>query len=803
MTFAAVELRESGSRDKSRQYFNQALLIEKKLDDQLGEAVTLTYLCRLYNDTGNFQKGFETCREALRLGQNSDPLTDQATYLNLAALYENTGDFENALVNYQKSVQRPLSVADFINPIRAANAKGNIGVILSLQKKCAEAVPYYSEAVSVSEAVNRPIYAGYYLVQLSENFLITDQPSKALEYAEKSLALYRQSSPHKIYVSLNAVGKSCAALGQTDKARGKFSEALLMTRQNKECYAEADTLYNLAELEKTDGNLETARQDIQTAISLSEIIRADLLGSNSRSSYLAILKFYYELEIELLVKADDKNPSAGFSEQAWQKHEKIRARSLLENFLENGLNLKGFAPPNFYTKERALLEAAAAAELKRGEAEKTKNVSLQNEAERVLQKSLENFQLMQEDVRRKNPQFSAVNQLKDFSFADVQNSLDGDTALIEFALGKSQSYAWLIRKNSTKLYKLPARDDINQTAREFYTALTTFDSKNEILTVEKSKSLSRQVLRPLAGDIASAKRLIVIADGSLQLVPFSALTLAPDADFQPLAATLEIVNAPSFSSLVYLRENKARQQSSPDKLLTIFADPIFQPDDERLAKNKPTKSSPNSTDESAKSAQTLRDFGIERLSRLPFTSIEAREIAKYAPQQTVLALGADASRRKFLNGDFNDYKILHFATHGFLNQRNPDLSCLVLSLYDEKRQSPNGFLRVIDLYSLKLAADLVVLSACQTGLGKEVDGEGIVGLTRGFMFAGASSIVSSLWKVEDAATAELMKRFYHAMLVENQTPSTALRTAQNELRRIPRFSHPRHWAGFVLTGEWR
>ncbi len=556
MTFAAVELRESGSRDKSRQYFNQALLIEKKLDDQLGEAVTLTYLCRLYNDTGNFQKGFETCREALRLGQNSDPLTDQATYLNLAALYENTGDFENALVNYQKSVQRPLSVADFINPIRAANAKGNIGVILSLQKKCAEAVPYYSEAVAVSEAVNRPIYTGYYLVQLSENFLITGQPSKALEYAEKSLALYCQASPHKIYVSLNAVGKSYAALGQTDKARGKFSEALLMTRQNKDRYAEADTLYNLAELEKTDGNLETARQDIQTAISLSEIIRADLLGSNSRSSYLAILKFYYELEIELLVKADDKNPSAGFSEQAWQKHEKIRARSLLENFLENGLNLKGFAPPNFYTKERALLEAAAAAELKRGEAEKTKNVSLQNEAERVLQKSLENFQLMQEDVRRKNPQFSAVNQLKDFSFADVQNSLDGDTALIEFALGKSQSYAWLIRKNSTKLYKLPARDDINQTAREFYTALTTFDSKNEILTVEKSKSLSRQVLRPLAGDIASAKRLIVIADGSLQLVPFSALTLAPDADFRPLAATLEIVNAPSFSSLVYLRENR-------------------------------------------------------------------------------------------------------------------------------------------------------------------------------------------------------------------------------------------------------
>ncbi|MDQ2745920.1 MAG: CHAT domain-containing protein [Acidobacteriota bacterium] len=802
LAHAANELRDSGERERSLAYFNEAVSLNKKLEDKADEAVTLSFFCRLYNDTQKFQKGFEACRTSLLLTQDSDPLTDYYTYLVLGNLSGNTGDRAEALRYTQISLERILSVKNYLNPIRLAGVKAGIGGILYENKKYAEAIVYYQESLAVSEAVNRPIFAAAFLTDLGSVYYDLGQFEKSLEYGEKAVVLYNQFDPRRRAAGLNIVGKSYAALGRKDEARAVFLEAEAFFRQSKDRYAEADTLFNLAELEKSDGNLEAARQYIRTAVNLSEIIRADLLGSNSRSSYLAILKSYYELEVEVLVGLNDKNSFAGFSEQAWREHEKIRARSLLENFLENGLNPNNFAPKNFYAKEGELLEAIAAAELRRTEAEKTKNVSFQSEAERNLRQSMENYRLLQEDARRDNPQFSAVNQSKEFSFTDVQNSLDDDTALIEFALGKDRSCGWVIRKNSVKMYKLPARDAVNQTAREFYAALTMRDSGGEQLTLEKSKKLSRQILQPFAGEIAGIKRLIIIADGSLQLVPFAALTFTPDADFQPLAATLEIVNAPSFASLVYLLENKKIRQTSPDKLLTIFADPIFQADDERLAKNKPAKIKTDSTEESAELARTLRDFGVERLARLPFTSIEAREIAKFSPQRTVLVLGADASRRRFLSGDFNSYKILHFATHGFLNQQNPDLSGLVLSLYDEKRQTQNGFLRVIDLYSLRLNADLVVLSACQTGLGKDVDGEGIIGLTRGFMFAGASSVVSSLWKVEDAATAELMKRFYRAMFVENQTPSSALRTAQNELRQIPRWRSPNNWAGFTLTGNW-
>jgi CHAT domain-containing protein len=804
LTHAANEIRDGGDYEKSLIYLNEALSLNKKLDDQRGEAVTLSFLCRWYNNKGDFQKGFETCRVSLRLNLDSDPLTDYVTYSNLAALYENTGDFENSLKNYQASAQRISLVKDYLNPIRLANVKGNTGVILSLQKKYAEAAPYFLEAVAVSEAVKRPIYAAYYLAQLSENFLITEQPSKALEYAEKALDIYRRLAPHKRQVALNIAGKSYAALGQTEKARELYAEALLITRQKKDPYAEAETLYNLAQLEKTVGNTDAAQQDIGQAINISEILRAELLGKNQRSSYLAILKRFYELQIELHVTLYEKTGDERFSEKAWQNQEKIRARSLFENYVESGFDLNEITSKEFFADEQKLLKVIADAALKRDNAAKTNKPDAQKKAETNLQKAFDEHQVFQEEARRRNPRFAAVSQPRDFSFDESQKLLDENTAFLEFSMGEKQSYAWLISQNSVKLAKLPTRNLINQAAREFYAALTDRDAKNQSVSIEKSARLSKLILQPFAADLSKFKRLIVIADGSLQLVPFAALTLSPN-EFQPLAASVEIINAPSFSSLVYQKESQINRRTATDRRLAIFADPIFQEDDERfgMAKNQRRKNTPISTVESAKLAQTLRDFGVERLARLPFTSIEAKEIAKFAPQQTVLALGANASRGKFLNGDYNSYKILHFATHGFLNQQNPDLSGLVLSLYDEKRQSQNGFLRVIDLYSLKLNADLVVLSACQTGLGKEVDGEGIIGLTRGFMFAGASSVVSSLWKVEDAATAELMKRFYRAMLKENQSPSAALRTAQNELRQIPRWRNSNNWAGFTLTGEWR
>lgn len=811
LTYLADEIRDYDTPEKPRsfyvgkahEYFDEALTLNKKLDSKPDEATTLAFWCRLYNDTGNFQKGLEACRAAHRIELDTDPLTGYRIYMNFASLSSNSGDLENSLKYNTVALERLEIVKDYVNPFRQAFIKSNIGGILLNQKKYAEAERFLREALAIAEQTKRTLYSGYILVRISLICYETNRLTEALEAAQKAVEIYRRENPVKIQAALNALGKVQFALGQTRESRALFSEAVETNRRNKDRYAEADSLYNLAKLEAATGNFESAQQNITLAISHSEVIRAQLLGKNQRTSYLSILKKYYELEIEILVKLHEKTADSRFLEQAWQTHEKIRARRLMESLIESGLNLNELAPTDFYAREQALLEEIAAAEIRRAEAFKSKNVLRQKSEEANLAKKLDEYNILQESVRQKNPQFSAVNEPKAFSISEAQKLLDEETAILEYALGEQQSYVWVIRKNSFQFVKLPSKTAIGQKVREFYLALTDREAKNTQTVISKSQALSREILSPVAAEVQDVRQIIVIADGGLQLIPFSALSFTPDAAYEPLAAKIEIVNAPSFSSLVYLRENKAARAKPADKLLAVFADPIFQEDDERFSLNKTPKNPVETKEMPENLAQALRDFGLERLARLPFSGIEAREIGKFAPEHTFLALGANASRQNFLRGDYNSYRILHFATHGFLNQQNPELSGLVLSLYDESRNLQNGFLRVIDLYSLHLNTDLVVLSSCQTALGKEIDGEGIVGLTRGFLYAGASGVVSSLWKVEDAATAELMKRFYRAMLKENQTPSSALRTAQNELRKIPRFKNPRHWSGFTLNGDWR
>lgn len=802
LTRAARELSDKGALERSRAYLDEALAINRKLNNRLGEAATLSLLCRLFNDTGNFQKGFEACREARRLGQDADPASDYFMYSALAALYSNTGDLEKALEYNALTLQRILLTGNLLNPIRLATAKSNIAGILFSQKKYAEALTNYQDALLVSQKVKRPKFEAYFLAQISSIFYETKEFQKALEHGERSLALYRRLYPRNRQFILRIIGNTYVALGQNEKGRATLFESLEMNRRNKDRYAEAETLYDLARLEFSAGDPEAALQNMRQAINISEILRADLLGKNQRSSYLKILKRYYEFEIEVLVALYEARSDIKYVEQAWQDQERLRARSLLENLLESGFDLNDTALTPFLKRQHDLREAISASELKRSEALKVNDTIAATAAEKDLRRGLDEYAVLQEEVRKSNPRFAALGIPKELSFADVQRLLDDETAVVEYSLGERQSYAWIISKRAVKLAKLPAREAVGVAAREFYVALTDQTAKDKTAAIDRSKQLSRQILHPVSAEIAFFKTLVIIADGSLQLVPFSALTLSTNEAYEPLAAKMEIVNAPSFSSFALLLENKASRLIKPHRSLAIFADPIFQHDDERIAQAKRGRSRVQTNDAASKLAQTLSDFGVQQLARLPFSGIEAREIAKFDTNGPVLVVGGNASRQNFLRGDYSSFRILHFATHGFLNQQNPDLSGLVFSLFDENGRSQNGFLRVIDVYSLRLNADIVVLSACQTALGKDVDGEGIVGLTRGFMYAGASSVVSSLWKVEDAATAELMKRFYRAMLKENQTPAAALRTAQNELRQIPRFSNPRYWAGFTFTGGW-
>jgi len=235
--------------------------------------------------------------------------------------------------------------------------------------------------------------------------------------------------------------------------------------------------------------------------------------------------------------------------------------------------------------------------------------------------------------------------------------------------------------------------------------------------------------------------------------------------------------------------------------VAVIADPVFTANDPRLATavKAAVKESPF-----VDAQRSAAESGVNDLSRLRFSRQEADEIARLAGEtRNLKAVDFAANRSTATDPRLGDYQIVHFATHGLINNQHPDLSGVVLSLVDEQGRPQNGFLRLYDIYNLKLNADLVVLSACQTALGKEIKGEGLVGLTRGFMYAGAPRVVATLWRIDDRATADMMRRFYESMLKDGLRPSAALRAAQLSMLRDRRWRSPHFWAPFTIQGEWR
>ncbi len=344
------------------------------------------------------------------------------------------------------------------------------------------------------------------------------------------------------------------------------------------------------------------------------------------------------------------------------------------------------------------------------------------------------------------------------------------------------------------------------------------------LTLTSAKVLTRNCSWGQSG-------LLIVSDGALQYVPFAALPepaaakQVGSAVGQPLVVSHEIVSLPSASTLAVLRrELNGRRPAA--KSVAVLADPVFSKDDARVGdaisgkekknvdlrrKDAPPMVAANPSSSSLQPADVVRamsQVGVggegTTIPRLPFTRQEANSILAVAPAGAgVKRLDFEASRSTTNSGQLADYRIVHFATHGMLNSEHPELSGIVLSLVDQQGAAQDGFLRLHEVYNLKLPAELVVLSACQTGLGKEIKGEGLVGLTRGFMYAGAARVAASLWKVDDAATRDLMGSFYRRMLVDKLRPAAALRQAQIEMWKSKRWSEPYNWAAFVLQGEWK
>jgi CHAT domain-containing protein len=474
--------------------------------------------------------------------------------------------------------------------------------------------------------------------------------------------------------------------------------------------------------------------------------------------------------------------------------ERARARSLLETLGESAADIRQGVEPALVDRERdllALLRRKANLHLRLLAGKHT-----QDQLDQV-QKEIDGYdsqiQEIEARIRSTSPRYAALTRPQPLTAAEIQaTAVDPDTLLLEYFLGTTRSVVWVVSSGRITAYDLPPRPQIEAAARNAYQEVER-GARAPALGV-----LSKILLQPIEAQLGT-KRLLIVADGALQYVPFAALP-EPSNPARPLLARHELVTAPSASTVVALRRESAARTPAP-KLAAILADPVFDRTDARVSAST---GGPAAAPSAANLERSAEESGVLSFDRLYFSRQEAEAVAAIAGAGSVRkALDFEASLETVTSPSLADYRIVHFATHGLLNSQHAELSGLVFSLVDRQGRPQNGFLQAKDIYNLKLGADLVVLSACQTALGKEINGEGLMGLTRGFMYAGAPSVVATLWRVSDRATAELMKTFYKGMLSDGLRPAAALRAAQDAVRAQRRWSAPYYWAGFVLQGEWR
>ena len=864
-----------GEARKAIEYQKQSLLIEKESGALLQALGTLTNIGFLHESLGEKQEALLSFNEGLRLARTLPafilvsvveiPLLNSAgRVLNSLGEEQKAFDYYNRALTNAKEVHAQKGVPDpLIRLLEPSEALTLLHLLFfyNTRGQHSEALDCGNQALTLYRSNGDRLGEVSALVATGRVYKSSGDNEQALLNFNQALTMAGASGFRILEaITLDAIGEAYSAQGKYDRALEYYNQALPIMRALKSLAGEAVTLYDMAKAERQSGSVSQARVSIEAALEIIESLRGHVAGFEFRSAQVASVEEYYEVYIDLLMHSPN---SAGAQPgvAAFETAERARARSLLEGLVEGRADIRKGVDPSLLEQERSLLQLLngkmeSRVRLLNGVPAPEKVAALTKEIEALISE----YHELSSEIRSKSPQYAALTQPPHLTLSEIQHQLlDADTLLLEYSLGDERSYLWAVTQNSFNSFQLPGRAAIETAARRVYGFLTartksykTPAERRDAITradagyQEAAAVLSQMLLGPVATGL-KRKRILIVADGLLEYIPFGALekpeVTGPATDEsksatskigkskagtlvanrvpvgsapRPLIADHEIVCLPSASALAALRRETAGRKPAP-KLVAVIADPVFDRSDPRIgsAVRSQERRAPGSSvtePERAPSSfaditRSTQDLGIGEgpglFPRLPFTRQEAKSILSSSPRgSSWAALDFNANKATASSSELRQFRIVHFATHGLLNNKHPELSGLVFSLFDQKGEPQDGFLQLNDIYNLNLSADLVVLSACQTALGKEIKREGIVGLTRGFMYAGAARVMASLWKVDDEATADLMQLFYHGVIKKGLTPAAALRSAEIAMWKAGKWRSPFYWAGFVIYGEW-
>jgi CHAT domain-containing protein len=849
-----------GFKHRALEYYIQSLQIHREVHNREGEAADLNNMGSVNNAIGRKDKAIESYEAALAIMRAiGDRRSEGVTVGNLGILNAQLGDEEKAVYYFNLSLQIKQETG---NKQGVAVALNSIGNVYSSRGDKQKAIEYYLQSLEMRRAIPDKRGEATMLQNIGAAYQAMGEKQKGFDYINQALAVTRSVSDFSgEAVLLSVIGRIHKGAGDLEKALECFKQSLALSRSLSDQIKEAGYLYAIATVERDKGNLQEACRNIEAAIEITDSVRSNIEAQEIRTAYFASIKGYHDLYIDLLMRMHQQNAAGNFQAQALQVSERARARMLIETLIEGGAKIREGVDAGLLERERQLLKHLSAkadrlARLMTSKAADAQITATRNEIETIRSEVLQ----VRAQIRVSSPRYASLTQPTPLSLAEIQQKVvDANTLLLEYSLGEQRSYLWAVSSDAINSYQLPGRKEIEAVAKRVSELLVTRNqdinyetiaekqervSKADAEFPQAAAALSQIILSPVASLLGN-KKLLIVSDGILQYIPFAALPVvggpqaegksavkeqgtggnpqpatanrAATGDYRPLIIDHEITSIPSAATLLVMRKELSGRKPAP-KGIAVLADPVFDTRDARYKSEIAKKTSGKPAELMAQRRglaeaanedllKAIKEVGLTdnslQLARLPGTRQEADAIGAVVAKANLKAvLDFDASREAAMSKELSQYRYVHFATHGVLSSQYPDWSGLVFSLVDKDGQTQNGVLRGQDIYNLHFPAELVVLSSCQTGLGKDIRGEGIVGLTRSFMYAGAERVMVSLWAVNDGSTAKLMGQFYKDLLgPKPQSPAAALRAAQLAMLKDKHLSAPYYWAAFILQGE--
>jgi CHAT domain-containing protein/Tfp pilus assembly protein PilF len=772
---------EQGDLQEARQVYDLGLQLAMKIGRRPNEAYLRRGLGNLYELSGDYFKAIEFQRESIRIFRELGyQHTAGAGVGNVGDIYASLGDNASAFDDYRQSLRSARRHSD------PGEEQSNLTRLGALYLKLGDpkaALPYLQKALALSERVNYTPFRASTLLALGSAYRTLKEYGAASSNLEKALLLARQTGSAKTQAdALVELGWCAVDTRQPAVAETRFTQAFQAATRSGTPESMIAAQSGLAEVYLGRRQFEQSLQSFAAAIDEIESLRARVPTPELRASFVEDKAKVYENITYVFSVLDEQHPNRGYDSQAFSFAERGRARSFLDLLMESRVHVtQGLTPQQ--VKQQAVLNRELTSALASLAAEKsTKNQQAAKDAEQKLSRwSL--------DLRQTNSRYQQLQYPQPSQAPQVNAALALDHAvLLQYQLGDRRSLLWVLDGKRTSMIVLPPRSQItlDVTAFRHMLANPPTPSADAALLAHSSRHLYDALVKPAEPFLTASDRVLIVPDGVLYYLPFESLT---SGDGKLMLERHSISYAPSSSAYVNLTQ-ELNHPAAPSgrKELLAYANPALG----ALA----TQAVP----QPAAIVRSVYRGGGFHFAPLPNAEREVQDIARlYPPNLRNILIGPAATESSIKNEKLTDYRYLHFATHAFLDEQTPTRSGIVLSQLNTGDE--DGILRMNEIFNLQLDADVVVLSACQTGLGKLIRGEGLVGLTRAFLYAGSPRVVVSLWEVNDVATAEFMKSFYQHMN-GGAAPSLALRQAKLDMLHSgpAAYRYPYFWAPFTLVG---